>query len=148
METVEWDPWCVKTLRHNRPTWRIFDRDVKSYRPHTRTRPDILVAGPPCQGFSLGGNRREHDFRNSLYKEVLRLADLVKPRVVLIENVLNVRVMRSPVTGVAFLQANGSGVEWIRLPNIQLNIPCMPVRCASNPTAVRPCRLPKNCPTS
>ncbi|MDU7114180.1 MAG: DNA cytosine methyltransferase [Peptoniphilus harei] len=48
---------------------------------------DVLIGGPPCQGFSLAGPREEGDERNRLYKEMVRLAGLIKPKVVLIENV-------------------------------------------------------------
>lgn len=48
---------------------------------------DVLVGGPPCQGFSLAGNRRENDDRNKLYKSMVELASRIKPRAVIIENV-------------------------------------------------------------
>ena len=48
---------------------------------------DVLVAGPPCQGFSLTGPRRFEDPRNTLYLAALEVARIAKPRAVLIENV-------------------------------------------------------------
>lgn len=49
---------------------------------------DILVAGPPCQGHSdLNNHTRRKDPRNGLYLRVIRAVELVKPRIVLIENV-------------------------------------------------------------
>jgi DNA (cytosine-5)-methyltransferase 1 len=48
---------------------------------------DLLVGGPPCQGFSSAGRRRHDDPRNKLFKSYLRLVDILKPRAVLIENV-------------------------------------------------------------
>lgn len=48
---------------------------------------DVLIGGPPCQGFSLAGNRIESDERNTLYKAMVKTAELLKPRVVLLENV-------------------------------------------------------------
>ena len=58
---------------------------------------------PPCQGFSLGGHRRAADDRNSLFREVCRIAKRVRPRVVIIENVLNLRTMLDPKTGQPFI---------------------------------------------
>jgi len=52
------------------------------------TRPDVVIAGPPCQGFSTLGHRAEHDPRNSLLVRAATLAARCQPRVVLIENVL------------------------------------------------------------
>jgi len=48
---------------------------------------DVLVGGPPCQGFSMAGRRQYDDPRNQLFTQYLRLVELVKPKIVLIENV-------------------------------------------------------------
>lgn len=48
---------------------------------------DVLAAGPPCQSFSTAGGRDHTDVRASLLWVPLRLAELVRPRVLLIENV-------------------------------------------------------------
>jgi DNA (cytosine-5)-methyltransferase 1 len=48
---------------------------------------DLLVGGPPCQGFSSAGHRKHDDPRNKLFASYLEIVDLLKPRAVLIENV-------------------------------------------------------------
>lgn len=48
---------------------------------------DLLAGGPPCQGFSHAGKRRPDDPRNRLFEAYLRLVGILKPRIVLIENV-------------------------------------------------------------
>jgi len=48
---------------------------------------DLLVGGPPCQGFSSAGRRKHNDPRNKLFKHYLELVNILKPRAVLIENV-------------------------------------------------------------
>ena len=48
---------------------------------------DVIIAGPPCQGFSLTGTRNENDERNSLFNAVFKLAKRVKPQAIIIENV-------------------------------------------------------------
>ena len=48
---------------------------------------DVLVGGPPCQGFSSAGQRRDGDHRNSLVGVFARLVAKHKPRVFLFENV-------------------------------------------------------------
>jgi len=50
---------------------------------------DIIIGGPPCQGFSIAGKRNSNDERNSLY---LKFADFLRelqPRVFVMENVPN-----------------------------------------------------------
>ncbi len=101
LECVELDEQCVATLRKNRPDWNIHLGDVKSYIP-TRTETDVLIGGPPCQGFSLGGNRDANDSRNELFLEMIRIADQIRPKVVVIENVLNLRTMIAPWSGKNF----------------------------------------------
>lgn len=102
VEVVDLNPWCIATLQKNRPGWNPLLMDVAKYQPVGIEHPDVLLAGVPCQGFSLGGNRDEEDVRNTLYKHVVRVAKIVQPRVVLIENVLNLRTMKSPRTGRPF----------------------------------------------
>ena len=48
---------------------------------------DLLVGGPPCQGFSYAGRRKHNDPRNKLFKHYIDLVNILKPRAVLIENV-------------------------------------------------------------
>lgn len=48
---------------------------------------DLLVGGPPCQGFSSAGRRRHDDPRNKLFASYLRLVEALHPRAVLMENV-------------------------------------------------------------
>jgi DNA (cytosine-5)-methyltransferase 1 len=96
--------YAVETLRMNRPDWEIIHRDVREYKPSFKKGLDVLLAGFPCQGFSLGGNRNETDERNTLYREVVRIAKYMQPRVIVMENVLNLRTMVHPETGKPFAQ--------------------------------------------
>lgn len=47
----------------------------------------VLVGGPPCQGFSTAGYRNENDVRNKLVNTYLNLIAVLKPTVVVMENV-------------------------------------------------------------
>ncbi len=60
---------------------------------------DILVGGPPCQGFSMAGKRNPKDPRNSLIKHYLRLAAEIKPKIFIIENVSGLLSMRTSKGG-------------------------------------------------
>jgi DNA (cytosine-5)-methyltransferase 1 len=48
---------------------------------------DLVIGGPPCQGFSHAGKRRENDPRNQLYKSYISFINIVKPKILIIENV-------------------------------------------------------------
>lgn len=48
---------------------------------------DLIVGGPPCQGFSTLGKQNEEDERNSLWREYMRTILLAKPKYFVVENV-------------------------------------------------------------
>ena len=52
---------------------------------------DLVVGGPPCQGFSAAGKRNYSDPRNQAYKEYIRAIQILKPRFLLIENVKGIQ---------------------------------------------------------
>lgn len=51
---------------------------------------DLVIGGPPCQGFSLAGKREEDDPRNKLVWDFLDFIFLIKPKYLLIENVVGI----------------------------------------------------------
>jgi len=51
---------------------------------------DVIIGGPPCQGFSIAGNigrKFVDDPRNYLFKEFVRIVKIVKPNFIVMENV-------------------------------------------------------------
>jgi DNA (cytosine-5)-methyltransferase 1 len=57
---------------------------------------DLMVGGPPCQGFSLAGKRDVNDKRNTLFEYYLNIAEKIQPKVILIENVRLLTSMKDP----------------------------------------------------
>ena len=51
---------------------------------------DVIIGGPPCQGFSVAGKRIVDDERNKLYKNFVRFVEYFKPKAFLMENVPNI----------------------------------------------------------
>jgi DNA (cytosine-5)-methyltransferase 1 len=71
---------------------------------------DILVAGPPCQGNSnLNNWTRGNDPRNLLYLKAVRFVELVKPKIVIIENVATVIHDKGQVTDKSQFVLEGLG---------------------------------------
>ena len=68
---------------------------------------DVIIGGPPCQGFSNLGSRAVDDPRNQLWREYLRVVEHVRPKVFVIENVD--RFLAAPEF--ALLRAHTSGYE-------------------------------------
>ncbi|TCO72141.1 DNA cytosine methyltransferase [Marinisporobacter balticus] len=48
---------------------------------------DVIIGGPPCQGFSVSGKRLIDDPRNTLYKSFVRIVNDIKPKIFVMENV-------------------------------------------------------------
>ena len=60
--------------------------------PFVHTQVDIMVGGPPCQGFSLLNIYKEKEyskFKNSLISTYLSYCDFYRPRFYILENVRN-----------------------------------------------------------
>lgn len=50
-------------------------------------RPDVIIGGPPCQGFSTLGDRLSSDPRNDLVDAFIRIVDGLRPQAIIVENV-------------------------------------------------------------
>jgi DNA (cytosine-5)-methyltransferase 1 len=55
--------------------------------------PDIIIGGPPCQGFSVMGDKNSADPRNSLFESYVRLVDDLNPLCFVFENVKGIKTM-------------------------------------------------------
>lgn len=64
---------------------------------------DIIIGGPPCQGFSLAGKRDPEDARNKLYKQYVHVVAGIRPKVFVFENVAKMTSMKTK-SGKLFLE--------------------------------------------
>ncbi len=62
-------------------------KDLLSAAGMTADEVDVIIGGPPCQGFSLSGKRMLDDPRNVLYKSFVRMVETIQPKVFVMENV-------------------------------------------------------------
>ena len=91
------DVWndATITYKHNFPNAAILNEDVREvtgdFISDLIKLPiddiDVVIGGPPCQGFSVSGKRNEDDPRNALYKSFVRIVESIKPKVFVMENV-------------------------------------------------------------
>lgn len=58
---------------------------------------DMVVGGPPCQGFSTVGRGEVEDDRNKLFKEFVRIVKVTQPKVILFENVTGLVAKKNQV---------------------------------------------------
>jgi len=60
---------------------------------------DLIAGGPPCQGFSMNGLRRPDDPRSKMVEVYLEYVKIIRPRLVLLENVVGFRSMKHRTGG-------------------------------------------------
>lgn len=79
----DWPDWLPQTCHEIDEILNIHKDKLKELRGKI----DLVVGGPPCQGFSCAGRRREDDVRNGLIKSYLRFIMHVRPKLIFFENV-------------------------------------------------------------
>lgn len=91
---VEIDQWAADTYRKNHPDIPMIQADIRSLSnkfiiESFGGKVDLVVGGPPCQGFSVAGRRQygEVSEKNTLVEEFVRVIGILKPKFVLMENV-------------------------------------------------------------
>jgi DNA (cytosine-5)-methyltransferase 1 len=87
---VDNDPASMETYQSMFPMCReTYVGDIESWYPRADLHSvDVMIGGPPCQGFSLArGFRFVDDPRNHLYKQFVRLVEQFRPSWIVMENV-------------------------------------------------------------
>jgi DNA (cytosine-5)-methyltransferase 1 len=83
---VEWDKPAAATYATNFGH-HISTSDITALEKNKLPEADVVIGGPPCQGFSNLGTKNPKDPRNLLWMEYLRIVALVKPSFFILENV-------------------------------------------------------------
>lgn len=91
------DMWedATVTYKHNFPGAKIINDDITNVKSEdilnilnlNADDIDVIIGGPPCQGFSVSGKRMINDPRNKLYKSFVELVNGIRPKVFVMENV-------------------------------------------------------------
>ena len=92
------DNWqdALYTYAANRNVSRTLCADISTINPQTIKdtynieNVDVIIGGPPCQGFSVAGKRIIEDERNLLYKSFVDFVSCFHPKAFVMENVPNI----------------------------------------------------------
>ena len=87
---VELDKWACETLRLNFPNSTVIEDRVENLNKHNISSTyQVIIGGPPCQGFSIASSNRrvKNDERNEEYINFLNTSFSFKPKIILMENV-------------------------------------------------------------
>ena len=86
----EFDRDAATTYRHNFGKSYLVEKDIQSIDTNDIPDVDVLVAGFPCQPFSLAGRQKGFDDpRGDLFFQIVRVVKSKKPLVIFLENVAN-----------------------------------------------------------
>ncbi|WP_432487077.1 DNA cytosine methyltransferase [Kineococcus sp. SYSU DK018] len=88
---VEHDLHAAATYAANFGEAHVFQEDIAVIPDSEIPQADLIIGGPPCQGFSNLGSKDVDDPRNKLWKEYLRFVDKAQPKVFVLENVSRFR---------------------------------------------------------
>ncbi|MBQ4015466.1 MAG: DNA cytosine methyltransferase [Treponema sp.] len=92
------DAWkdAITTFNYNHKNSKGICADLSTLEPKEIEKElngksvDLIIGGPPCQGFSVAGKRIVDDVRNKLYKNFVRFVEYYKPQAFIMENVPNI----------------------------------------------------------
>lgn len=96
------DPCAKETFTYNHPGAAYILKDIRELTgdeikeaiKDKCSTVDVITGGPPCQGFSLAGQRLADDPRNMLFREYIRIAKALQPKVIFFENVYGILSMQ------------------------------------------------------
>lgn len=101
-KAVEFDKSIALTYQKNHPTIQLIVDDIKNvdnacfFNEHEA---DMIIGGPPCQGFSMTGTRIRQGFiddpRNQLFRHYFNIVKTVKPKIFIMENVKGLLTMQN-----------------------------------------------------
>lgn len=94
---VEIDSWACDTFQANHASAKVINQNILNISDRDFSiifrdlKPDIVIGGPPCQGYSgcIKNNCDPKDPRNSLFLEFLRVAKHFEPSLIVMENIPN-----------------------------------------------------------
>lgn len=91
----------IESFKLNHPTAKAIAGDIRKISSEEllnkkkKEEIDLVIGGPPCQGFSTVGNRKENDPRNRLFYEFVRVVKEIKPKMFVMENVPGILTMQN-----------------------------------------------------
>jgi len=98
---IDSDKDALETFKLNHPESEIICGDVSKITKTDvkeiigKVKIDVIIGGPPCQGFSMAGRRDPGDSRNTLIEQYLNLVSEISPKLFVIENVKGLLSMKT-----------------------------------------------------
>lgn len=101
ISAVEYDKNIAKSYENNHKNVNVIADDIKNVDNNETFKlgsADIIIGGPPCQGFSMAGARNRNGFmddpRNYLFKHYFNVVKIVRPKIFILENVKGILTLK------------------------------------------------------
>ncbi|NHI93568.1 MAG: DNA cytosine methyltransferase [Candidatus Lokiarchaeota archaeon] len=95
-----WMP-AIESYKVNFPQVKLIEGDIRNPQVQQKlvkeskdNQIDVIIGGPPCQGYSSSGYRNLLDDRGNLFKEYAKLIKDIRPKIFLMENVKGILSMK------------------------------------------------------
>lgn len=99
---VEFDKQIAETYKINHPETKLFVDDIKNVAEQkllSKINAEVIIGGPPCQGFSMAGARIRKNFidddRNYLFRYYYEIIKQIMPKYFVFENVKGITTMEN-----------------------------------------------------
>lgn len=110
VKAVEWDLAAAASYEATYGPGLVYAGDIKAWLDEESVpEVDLIIGGPPCQGFSSLGKQDVEDERNSLWMEYARTIERAKPKYFIVENVAEFK--RSPQYGLFKAETEGGMIS-------------------------------------
>ncbi len=83
-----WPDWLEKRAHTIEDLLKDHGDDIRRLRGSI----DVVTGGPPCQGFSLAGRRKQNDPRNRMFEQYVQFVSDIRPKAVVLENVNGMQI--------------------------------------------------------
>jgi len=126
--SLEIDKWATDTLSENNDNGMIILKDdISNYKTKKAILnsciniPDVVIGGPPCQGFSnvVSFKRKSDDPRNSLFKDFAKWVQYLQPTIFIMENVKGI-LSRCDSDGIKIIESIRNTFSDIGYSNLSL----------------------------
>ena len=84
----DWPSWLEKKEIDIVDLLQVYKKNLEQLKGKV----DVVIGGPPCQGFSMAGRRDHSDMRNTMVNIYIEFVECVKPKYILLENVHGISV--------------------------------------------------------
>lgn len=124
--TIDNDPDACRTLRQNRPAWRVIEADVAAVDGSEFRGVDLFAGGVPCPPFSIAGDQLGANDERDLFPQAMRLIRESQPAAVMLENVRGFATRRfEPYRRRLFAEIDSLGYvsDWRLLTASEFGVP-------------------------